>query len=71
MTADKEEVLVRAAQFEAQTKRLFVTLKRHGERMTNEERETLVGRWLESELDYAEDCRALPALSQIIVGSRN
>ena len=36
-TADQDEASVRAAQFEAQTRRLFVTLKKHGERMTNED----------------------------------
>ncbi|SLM46471.1 protein of unknown function [Nitrospira japonica] len=58
-TADQDEASARSAQFEAQTKRLFVTLKKYGDRMTNEERDILVSHWLESELDYAEDCRVL------------
>lgn len=58
-TSDKDEATLRASQFDALTSRLFLTLKRHGERMKVEQIEALVHHWLESELDYAEDCRVL------------
>lgn len=38
---------------------LFQALRRGGEGMTKDERELLVAHWLEGELEYAEDCRAL------------
>lgn len=58
-TSDKDEDTLRAARFDAQTKKLFLTLKRHGERMKVEQIEALVQRWLETELDEAEDYRAV------------
>jgi len=58
-TADKDEAQARSAQWDARVQRLFATLKREGERMNEAEREALVSHWLESELDYAEDCRVL------------
>ena len=50
-TSDKDQASVLAALFEAQTRRLFLTLKRHGERMKVEQIEALVHHWLEG-LDY-------------------
>lgn len=58
-TADAEEADLRASEFEARTKRLFVTLKREGDRMTQAQIDRLVSQWLDSELDEAEDYRAL------------
>ena len=58
-TADQEEADVRSLQLDARTKQLFFTLNREGRRMTQAQIDALVDRWLESELDYAEDCRAL------------
>jgi hypothetical protein len=58
-TADQEEAGLRAAQFDTATRRLFLTLKRHGDRMSEEEIGALVQQWLEAELDYAEDCRVM------------
>jgi integrase len=58
-TADKDQASLRAAHFDAATQRLFVTLKRHGGRMTTEQIEALVRHWLELELDEAEDARTL------------
>jgi integrase len=58
-TADKDQAEVRAAQFDAQTRRLFLTLKKSGERLTKEQIETLVDHWLETEIDYLDDCLAL------------
>src|SRR5215472_4940271 len=58
-TADKDEAQARSAQWDARVQRLFATLKREGERMNEAEREALVSFWLESELEYAEDCRVL------------
>ena len=49
-TSDKDQASVRAALFEAQTRRLFL-LKRHGERMKVEQIEALVHHWREG-LDY-------------------
>ena len=57
-TSDKEEATLRAAQFDAQTRGLFLTLKKHGERMSKEQIETLVQHWLEMELDELDDYMA-------------
>ncbi len=57
-TADTEEADLRASEFAARTKRLFVTLKREGDRMTQAQIDRLVSKWLDSELDEAEDYRA-------------
>jgi integrase len=35
-----------------------MTLRTQGDRMTEAQRETLVSKWLDAELEYAEDCRA-------------
>ena len=58
-TLDKEEARVRSDKWEASGRELFHVLKRHGERITKDEIEALVERWLESELDEAEDYRAV------------
>lgn len=58
-TKDKDEAQARSAAWDSRVQRLFTDLKRNGERMTEEQRERLVDYWLENELDYAEDCRAL------------
>jgi integrase len=58
-TADKDQAEVRAAQFDAQTRRLFLTLKKSGERLTKDQIETLVQHWLETEIDELEDSLAL------------
>jgi integrase len=58
-TADKDEAAVRAAQWDSRIKRVFVTLKKDGHCMTQAQIDALVESWLESELDYAEDCRAV------------
>jgi len=58
-TADKDQASVRAAQFDAETKRLFVTLKRQGEGMTKDQIEALVQIWLETEIDELEDSLAV------------
>ncbi|HWV47596.1 MAG TPA: DUF6538 domain-containing protein, partial [Nitrospira sp.] len=57
-TKDKAVAATRALQFEAQGRRLFLTLSRRGNRMTRYEIETLVTRWLDEALDEAEDDRA-------------
>ena len=61
-TTDKDEARARSAQWDARIQRLFQTLRTSGERMTKDEREQLAAQWLESELEYAEDCRALGGL---------
>ena len=58
-TADKDEARARSAQWDARIQRLFQTLRTSGEGMTKDEREQLVAQWLEAELEYAEDCRAV------------
>ena len=58
-TEDKDEAILRSAQWMARIRQLFLTLKKRGDRMTEEQREALVAHWLERELDYAEDCRVL------------
>lgn len=58
-TVDKEEASCRSLRWEAQAKRLFRTLRLRGKHMTKDQIEVLVSDWLEAELDYAEDCRAL------------
>jgi integrase len=58
-TADKDHAEARAAQFEAQTRRLFLTLKKSGERLSKEHIEALVQNWLETEIDELEDALAV------------
>ena len=58
-TKDRDEAILRSAQWTARIQRLFLTLKKRGGGMTNEEREALVAHWLEVELDEAEDARTL------------
>jgi integrase len=58
-TLNKEEASCRSLKWKAEAKRLFRTLRQHGGHMKKEQIETLVSNWLEAELDYAEDCRAL------------
>lgn len=41
-TADKDEATLKSAQWTASIHRLFLTLKKQGDRMTNEQRERLV-----------------------------
>ena len=57
-TVDKDQAEIRAAQFDAQTRRLFLTLKKSGERLTKEHIEALVQNWLETEIDELEDFMA-------------
>jgi hypothetical protein len=58
-TEDKDEAILKSAQWTARIQQLFLTLKKQGERMTDEQREALVSHWLEVELDEAEDARTL------------
>jgi integrase len=58
-TEDKDEAILRSAQWTARIHQLFLTLKKQGDRMTDEQREALVTHWLEIELDEAEDARTL------------
>ena len=61
-TADQDEAKARSAAWDSRVQRLFVTLRKHGERMSHEESEALVAHWLEVELDEAEDARTLNGL---------
>ncbi|MEP6935997.1 MAG: DUF6538 domain-containing protein, partial [Nitrospirota bacterium] len=58
-TAHKDQAILKSAQWTARIQQLFLTLKKRGERMTQEEQEALVAHWLERELDEAEDARAM------------
>lgn len=58
-TGDKDEATLKSAQWTARIQRLFLTLRKQGDRMTDEQREALVSHWLEVELDEAEDARTL------------
>ncbi len=58
-TLNKDEATCRSLKWKAEAKRLFRTLRQHGGHMKKEQIEALVSNWLEAELDYAEDCRAL------------
>src|SRR6185436_18485954 len=58
-TTDKDEAQARSAAWHSRLQQLFLALRRHGDRMTNEQREALVAHWLEVELDEAEDARTL------------
>lgn len=53
-TTDKELAHVRAVRWHASGRQLFLTLKRYGGRMTQEEIETLVQRWLDTVLNEAD-----------------
>jgi integrase len=55
---DKDEAKLRAAVWDNRTLQLYMTLRKQGDRMTEEQREALVSEWLDAELEYAEDCRA-------------
>jgi integrase len=58
-TADKDQAEVRASLFDAQTRRLFLTLKKSGERLSKDQIEALVQHWLETEIDFLDDCLVL------------
>ena len=58
-TEDKDEATLKSAQWTARIQRLFLTLRKQGEHMTDEQREALVTHWLEVELAEAEDARTL------------
>lgn len=58
-TEDKDEVILKSAQWTARIQQLFLTLRKQGDHMTDEQREVLVSHWLERELDEAEDARTL------------
>ena len=58
-TLDKEETRVNAGKSEAQGRQLFLTLKSHDDRMEQSQIDELVEHWLDSELDEADDYRAL------------
>ena len=58
-TGDKDQAILRSARWAARIQQLFITLKKQGDRMTQEEQEALVAHWLARELDEAEDARAM------------
>ena len=55
---DKDEARLRAADWDNRTQRVYMTLRKQGNRMTEDERDALVSAWLDAELENAEDCRA-------------
>jgi hypothetical protein len=58
-TQDKDEAALRAAQWDARIRKVFLTLKREGRSMRQEQIDSLVEHWLESELDEADDSRVM------------
>jgi len=54
---DKGEAKRRAADWDHRTQRVYMTLCKQGNRMTEDQRNALVAEWLDAELEYAEDCR--------------
>ena len=58
-TIDKDEAQARSAAWDSRVQHLFLPLRRHDDKMTNEQREALVVHWLEVQLDEAEDARTL------------
>lgn len=52
---DSDEAKARSSQWNARVQRVFVTLKKHGARMTPAEIETLIANWMDSELVESED----------------
>jgi hypothetical protein len=52
-TTDRDLAVIRSAQWTTRIHRLFLTLKRQGASMTNAQREELVTRWMDAELDEA------------------
>jgi len=58
-TVEREDATYRSLQLEASAQRLFRTLRQHGRRMTKNQIEALVSRWLEEALENAEDERAM------------
>lgn len=45
-------------QVDARVQKVFVTLKQYGERMNTQQIEALISRWMDAELEEAEDYRA-------------
>ena len=58
-TADHDEAALRSAQWDTRLHRVFLRLKRYGERMTQTEIDALVEHWLDAQLDEADDFRAV------------
>jgi hypothetical protein len=58
-TLDRAEARVKSDRWRSEGHSLFLTLKRHGAGVTRDQIDELVERWLESELDEAEDLRVL------------
>ena len=57
-TTDKDTATVRSASWNARLVRLFTILKKDGGRMTREQVDALIARYMESSLDEGEDFRA-------------
>ncbi|MBX3325733.1 MAG: site-specific integrase [Nitrospira sp.] len=62
-TSDRAEAECRSLEWQAQGKRIFRTLRLHGDHMTKRQIETLVSRWLDDALDESEDARAIRPLN--------
>ena len=63
-TNDKDDARLRSLTWQSRTQQLFLTLKRHGERMNKTEIDALIARWMDAELDEAEDYRAAHRLNE-------
>ena len=54
-TDDSDEAKARSSQWNARVQPIFVSLKKHGARMTPAEIEALIANWMDSELEESED----------------
>ena len=54
-TEDKDEAKLKSLQWDTRAQRVFLTLKKHGARMTPDEIEALIARWMDSQLEDFED----------------
>lgn len=61
-TTDAEQAEVRVAEWGSRSKRLFLTLKRHGHVMNKAQIDQLIAHWLDNALEEAEDYRAVVGL---------
>ena len=61
-TTDKDEARAKIAHWQSRAHRVFTVFRKHGDHMTQEEREALVDRWLNEALEEAEDARASSGL---------
>lgn len=57
-TTDPNEATLKSLQWDTRAQRVFLTLKKRGARMTPDEIEALITRWMDSQLEDFEDALA-------------